>query len=290
MLLKEIKTIFHKELDALYPIEEVDSFFYLVVEELLGLERFILALRPNYVISKEGEKLLFEALSQLRLQRPIQYIIGKSSFMGFDFIVNENVLIPRPETEELVQWVLEGRLKEADFGIQDSELNILDIGTGSGCIAISLAKSISNARVYAIDVSEDALAVARENAKNNEVSITFIQDDILSLAGLDVNFNIMVSNPPYVRESEKAQMQKNVLEYEPDSALFVADEEPLVFYSAIAEFAQRNLTKNGKLFLEINQYLGKETKRVLATENFSEIEMRKDIFGNDRLLKGIFNG
>ena len=290
MLLKEIKTIFHKELDALYPIEEVDSFFYLVVEELLGLERFILALRPNYVISKEGEKLLFEALSQLRLQRPIQYIIGKSSFMGFDFIVNENVLIPRPETEELVQWVLEGRLKEADFGIQDSELNILGIGTGSGCIAISLAKSISNARVYAIDVSEDALAVARENAKNNEVSITFIQDDILSLAGLDVNFNIMVSNPPYVRESEKAQMQKNVLEYEPDSALFVADEEPLVFYSAIAEFAQRNLTKNGKLFLEINQYLGKETKRVLATENFSEIEMRKDIFGNDRLLKGIFNG
>ena len=252
MLLKEIKTIFHKELDTIYSNGEVSSFFHLLIEEFLGLERFILAFQPNYVISKEDEQPLFEALSQLRLQRPIQYIIGKTCFMDLDFMVSEGVLIPRPETEELVQWVLEGK-------DENEERNILDIGTGSGCIAISLAKNMKNARVHALDVSEEALAIARKNAKINKVAVSFIQGDILTLDSLGLKFDLIVSNPPYVRESEKSVMQKNVLEHEPDSALFVPDETPLVFYEAIVAFAQRNLSEKGELFLEINQNLGKET-------------------------------
>lgn len=285
MLLKEIKSIFHKELDTLYPKAEVDSFFYLLIEALLGLERFILALRPDYIVSKEDEQPLFSALSQLRLQQPIQYIIGNTSFMGLDFMVDESVLIPRPETEELVEWVLDVLVKESGVGMQDSELNILDIGTGSGCIAITLAKNFPLAKVYALDVSKMALAVARKNADKNDVIVNFIEADILALEPLDVKFDVIVSNPPYVRESEKAKMRPNVLEHEPGTALFVSDEDPLVFYEAIAHFASNHMAAGANLFLEINQNLGKETKQLLEAHNFSEIELRKDIFGNDRLVR-----
>ena len=287
MLLKEIKKIFHKELDADYAKEEVDSFFYLLIEALLGLERFILALQPNYVVSKNEEQPLFEALSELRLQRPIQYIIGKTSFMGLDFVVNESVLIPRPETEELVQWVLDVITENSKFSNQHGELNILDIGTGSGCIAIALAKNNANAMVYALDISETALAVAQKNANENKVVVHFVQGNVLNLDAFEVKFDVIISNPPYVRASEKVEMQPNVLEYEPGLALFVPDENPLVFYKAIVDFASTNLTENGFLFLEINQNLGKETKALLEAYNFSEIELRKDIFGNDRMLKCI---
>jgi len=280
MLLKEIKKVFHTELDAIYGKEEVSSFFYLLIEHYLGLERFILAVQPELIITKEEGSPLFEALSKLKLQVPIQYIIGKTHFMDLDFVVNKNVLIPRPETEELVRWVLD------DFSTVKSDLKILDIGTGSGCIAVSLAKNLPNAKVYAIDVSEEALAVAKETAKLNGVEIYFINADILEVNDLDDKFDIIISNPPYVRMLEKQEMKNNVLDNEPELALFVADDNPIIFYKKIIELAAKNLIDKGVLYFEINQYLGKETQSLLEATNFSEIELRKDFFGNDRMLKG----
>ncbi|SDQ69064.1 peptide chain release factor N(5)-glutamine methyltransferase [Flagellimonas zhangzhouensis] len=283
MLLREIKHIFHKELGEIYPKEEIDSFFYNCIEHYLKLERFILAIQPEYVLTKEEEQPLFEALSQLKLQKPLQYILGTAHFMDLELQVNENVLIPRPETEELVQWILD------DCQVERSrDLKVLDIGTGSGCIAIALAKHLPNAKVYALDVSKEAIKVAEENAENNGVEVTFIQQDILELEfelELEHKFDIIVSNPPYVRKLEKQEIQNNVKDFEPHLALFVKDNNPLVFYEAIAQFSKNHLVENGKLYFEINQYLGEETATLLKAHNFSEIELRKDIFGNDRMLK-----
>ncbi|MGJ8735900.1 peptide chain release factor N(5)-glutamine methyltransferase [Zobellia laminariae] len=285
MVLKEIKNIFHKELDGLYVKEEVDSFFYILIEHYLNLQRFVLALQPNLTLTKEEEQPLFEALSGLKLQRPVQYIIGSTSFMDLDFQVNENVLIPRPETEDLIRWIVdEVKTSGPD---KKSGLRILDIGTGSGCIAISLAKLLPDAKVFALDVSEKALETAKRNAERNAVKVEFIHADILNFDGFASNFDVIVSNPPYVRELEKKEMHKNVLEHEPDLALFVSDENPLVFYKAITQLAKQNLSGKGMLFFEINQYLAKETEALLHQHNFIEIEVRKDIFGNDRMTKGI---
>lgn len=282
MLLKEIKNIYHLELDPLFPKEEVDSFFYLVIDHYLGLERFILAMQPNLVVSKENEDPLFFALSQLKQERPIQHILGKAHFCELEFRVDENVLIPRPETEELVYWII----NEVQKGDPREEVKILDIGTGSGCIAISLAKNLPNAKVYALDISKKALQIAGENAIDNGVDIVFLEADILSIEGFKDKFDVIVSNPPYVRELEKLEMKNNVVEHEPGLALFVSDGDPLIFYKKITRFALSHLKKGGVLFFEINQYLGEEMKQLLEAENFSEIDLRKDMFGNDRMLKG----
>ncbi|PXX23457.1 peptide chain release factor N(5)-glutamine methyltransferase [Arenibacter sp. ARW7G5Y1] len=285
MLLKEIKNIYHLELDTLFPKEEVDSFFYLAIDHYLGLERFVLAMQPMLVVSKENENALFYALSQLKQERPIQYILGKAHFCELEFRVDENVLIPRPETEELVYWILEEQPRlDSQKGIK-----ILDIGTGSGCIAISLAKKMPNAKVYALDISQKALKIAERNALDNNVDIVFLEADILSFEGLKDKFDVIVSNPPYVRELEKMEMKNNVVGHEPGLALFVSDQDPLVFYKKITLFALSHLKKGGVLFFEINQYLGEEMKHLLERENFSEIELRKDLYGNDRMLKGLFN-
>ncbi|MFK7812286.1 MAG: peptide chain release factor N(5)-glutamine methyltransferase [Maribacter sp.] len=288
MLLREIKDIYHLELDTQYEREEVASFFYLLIEHHLKLERFILAMQPNLVVSKDDETSLFAALSRLKLQEPIQHIIGKTHFMEMDFRVTKDVLIPRPETEELIRWMLD------ELRVKSSELRVLDIGTGSGCIAISLAKHLPEAKVYALDVSKEALEVAKKNAELNNVNLIFIKQDILESERelereleLELEFDVIVSNPPYVRELEKKEMHKNVLEHEPDLALFVSDENPLVFYKKITAFASQNLRVGGTLFFEINQYLGKETKQLLKDHNFSEIELRKDMFENDRMLMGV---
>ncbi len=281
MLLKEIKKIYHNELDAVYGEAEVDSFFYLAIEHFLNLERFVLALQPNLVIEKSEEQPLFETLSQLRLEKPIQYILGSTQFMELDFKVNEHVLIPRPETEELVRWIIDDHKS-----VQSRKLTILDIGTGSGCIAISLAKYLKKTQVYALEISESALEIAKENAIENQVDIEFIHDDILKLDKLEVKFDIIVSNPPYVRMLEKNKIKSNVVKNEPGIALFVSDDDPLVFYKKIVQFSVLNLKNNGTLYFEINQYLGKETKKLLEAY-FSEIELRKDMFGNDRMVKGI---
>ncbi|WP_418498760.1 peptide chain release factor N(5)-glutamine methyltransferase [Flagellimonas sp.] len=290
MLLKEIKNIFHKELGQTYPKEEIDSFFYRCIEHYLKLERFVLAIQPELTLTKEEEQPLFEALTQLKRERPLQYILGTAHFMDLELHVNEAVLIPRPETEELVQWILEEvGSRESEVG-SFSHLTILDIGTGSGCIAIALAKYLPDAKVYALDVSEKALEVARENARLNQVDITFLKNDILAPElepEFELKLDIIVSNPPYVRELEKEGMKNNVKDHEPSLALFVSDGDPLVFYSAIAQFGRTRLKEGGSLYLEINQYLGEETKALLKAHNFSEIELRKDIFGNDRMLKAI---
>ncbi len=297
MLLSEIKTLFHKELDALYAKEEVDTFFYRMIEHYLGLDRFVLALEPYYTITKEEEQPLFEGLSQLKLEKPLQYILGEAHFMDLTLAVNEHVLIPRPETEELVRWVVnEFGVQSLEFGVmndekelpepmtQNSKLKILDIGTGSGCIAIALAKAFPEAKVYALDVSVEALEVARENAKTNQVAIEFIQADILNL-DLNLNVDLIISNPPYVREQEKEAMHNNVLEHEPSGALFVPDENPLLFYEAIMEYGQKHLNPKGAIFFEINQYLAEETRQILVDNHFDEVIVRKDIFGNFRMLK-----
>lgn len=309
MLLKEIKDIYHKELSGIYPKEEIDSFFYSCIEHYLNLERFILAIQPGITLTKEEEQPLFEALSGLKLQKPLQYILGTAHFMDLELQVDENVLIPRPETEELVQWILDDirsqkseirsqslrkknlKLKaEASYNkdktLHPSPFLILDIGTGSGCIAIALAKYLPNVTVFALDVSEGALNVARKNAASNGVDIMFLHEDILDTE-LELDFDIIVSNPPYVRVLEKDGIQKNVKDFEPDTALFVSDEDPLVFYRAIIDFAEKHLSEKGKLYFEINQYLGEQTKALFHPRNFSEIELRKDMFGNDRMLKAI---
>jgi release factor glutamine methyltransferase len=283
MKIKEYRAQFIQELTSMHGEDEAESFFYLILEEKQQLKRIDLALQPDLVLSEEEIKVWNSILEQLKLEIPIQYLLGKTSFYGLDFEVNDNVLIPRPETEELVDWIISNNQTIS----KSSSLKILDIGTGSGCIAISLAKNLSNAQVFAIDVSEKALTTAKNNAILNEVNVTFIEQNILETLDLKQEFDIIVSNPPYVRNLEKEEIKKNVLEYEPHLALFVEDNDALIFYRKIAELAQKNLSNSGQLYFEINQYLGKEMIELLEGMNFKNIELRKDIYGNDRMIFGV---
>ncbi len=280
MKIKEYKTKFIAELLPFYDEMEAESFFYLILENQRQLRRIDLALNIDLVFSKDELLIWNSILEKLQLEIPIQYILGTTHFYGLEFNVNENVLIPRPETEELVEWIISSTTKSPKF----KNLKILDIGTGSGCIAISLAKNIPNAEISAIDISDKALATAKENADLNKVNITFIQRNILETTDLEQQFDIIVSNPPYVRNLEKAEIKNNVLENEPHIALFVEDNDALIFYRKIAELVTKNLPIEGKLFFEINQYLGKETVELLEKMHFKNIELRKDIYGNDRMI------
>lgn len=278
MLLRKYRTYFKEQLEPLYDAQEVDQFFYMLLEEYHQMKRYELALDPSLILDDDKQPLWDFALSQLLNQRPIQYILSKTFFYDLQFFVNPNTLIPRPETEELVDWIVKDHS-------QTVAINILDIGTGSGCIAISLAKNIKNATVYAMDVSEKALEVAKQNAITNEVNVTFIQADVLTLQSLDTTFDVIVSNPPYVRNLEKVEIQPNVLDNEPHLALFVEDDDPLIFYTTIADLAQKSLKKDGLLYYEINQYLGQEMVQMLTEKRFSNTELRKDIYGKDRMTK-----
>jgi release factor glutamine methyltransferase len=281
MKIRDYRTYFIQELTPVYDADEAESFFYLLLENQKQLKRIDLALAPDLSFS-DAELLGWNAqLEQLKAEIPIQYIIGSTSFYGMDFNVNANVLIPRPETEELVEWII----KENPTTENANGLKILDIGTGSGCIAIALAKNLPKAQVFALDVSEKALAVAEKNAIQNNVDVTFLQQNILETADLIQSFDIIVSNPPYVRNLEKQEIKKNVLEHEPHLALFVADDDALVFYKKIALLAIKNGTANGQLFFEINQYLGPETVALLEKLDFKNIQLRKDIYGNDRMIR-----
>jgi release factor glutamine methyltransferase len=284
MNIKEYRTQFIQELTLIYDAGEAESFFYLILEEKKQLKRIDLALHPDLVFSEEEIGVWNAILEQLQQEIPIQYLLGKTSFYGLDFEVNAAVLIPRPETEELVEWILESQKSK----VESQKVKILDIGTGSGCIAISLAKNLPDATVFALDVSEEALATAKKNAENNSVNVTFIHQNILETEDLLQQFDIIVSNPPYVRNLEKEEIKKNVLENEPHLALFVADNDALVFYKKIAQLAQKNLLPNGQLYFEINQYLGKEMVDLLEKMNFKTIDLRKDIYGNDRMTKASF--
>lgn len=288
MLLKNYKTTFLQELSSLYEEQEIESFFYIILEKLHGLKRIDLALNPQMVMDGAHLKQWKNIVSELKKQRPVQYILGETTFYGLSFLVNENTLIPRPETEELVELII----KSFESSVSGSGSKILDIGTGSGCIAISLAKHLPTSEVFAIDVSEKALAIAKKNAELNKVAIDFISTNILdvvtlsAVVGLDKQFDIIVSNPPYVRNLEKAEIKPNVLEYEPHLALFVEDTDALLFYRKIAELAIINLNPNGKLYFEINQYLGNETVELVESFGFKNVELIKDIYGNDRMIEG----
>ena len=282
MKIKEYRSYFIQELTPIFDAGEAESFFYLILEDKQQLKRIDLALQPDLTLSEDEIKVWNAILEQLKQEVPVQYLLGKTSFYGLNFEVNPAVLIPRPETEELVDWIIKSNLK----GQNSKSLKILDIGTGSGCIAISLAKNIPNAQVFAIDVSEKALATAQKNAEVNKVKVTFLNKNILETADLEQQFDIIVSNPPYVRNLEKEEIKKNVLDNEPHLALFVEDNDALIFYKKIAELAQKNLSENGQLFFEINQYLGQEMFELLEKMNFKNIELRKDIYGNDRMILG----
>lgn len=280
MKLKLYRAAFIEKLTPLYDVMEVESFFNIALEELKGWKRVDLALNPEVELSADEIEKWNNVLRQLEQQRPIQYIFGHTHFYGLKFNVNENTLIPRPETEELVEWII---TENKNTG----KIKILDIGTGSGCIAISLAKNLPNAQVFAIDVSADALAVARTNAEINKVDITFMQQDILAAESLPQQFDIIVSNPPYVRNLEKVEIKQNVLDYEPHLALFVDDNDALIFYRKIALLAKENSPQNGRLYFEINQYLGEETTTMLENYQFKNIVLKKDIYGNDRMIAAI---
>ncbi|PCH75899.1 MAG: protein-(glutamine-N5) methyltransferase, release factor-specific [Flavobacteriaceae bacterium] len=278
MILKDYKKHFLSELEGQYPETETLSFFNLLAEDILGFSRVDIVMEANSEINDAQLIKWQHALEDLKTYRPLQYIIGSTEFYSLPFNLNKHTLIPRPETEELVAWILESVTDKQE------KISILDIGTGSGCIAISLAKNLVNAQVTAYDISEEALIIARSNAILNNVSVTFKLMDILTATTLAQKFDIIVSNPPYVRDLEKKEIQKNVLEHEPHTALFVADNEPLIFYDKITALAKNHLKPTGRLFFEINQYLGKETKTLVQKYGFKEVTLKKDIFNADRML------
>ncbi|MES2863915.1 MAG: peptide chain release factor N(5)-glutamine methyltransferase [Bacteroidota bacterium] len=302
MKIKDFKLHFFSELQNIQEDSEIESFFFILTEYLHNLKRIDVSLHPDFELSEADLIKWNSVISELKTEKPIQYITGEAWFYGFRFEVNENTLIPRPETEELVEWIVESQKSK----VKSQKVSILDIGTGSGCIPISLKKEIPNALVSAIDVSERALEMARKNAVDNEVEVHFILQNILDITSLNdvtlsgpevsgevlstsnfqlpASFDVIVSNPPYVRNIEKQEIKKNVLAYEPHLALFVEDNNALIFYRKIAELALTSLTSNGKLFFEINQYLGKETVELLENLGFKNIELRKDFVGNDRMI------
>ncbi|WP_445749728.1 peptide chain release factor N(5)-glutamine methyltransferase [Polaribacter sp.] len=292
---KAYKKVFSEVLKEIFPSTEIDTFFLFLVEEYLGFTRVDLVLKSDFII-EENIKIQFDSdLKRLKNQEPIQYILGKTEFFELPFLVDKNTLIPRPETEELVAWIID-EVKILNKK-SSNKISLLDIGTGSGCIPISIAKNIDFETISAIDISKKALEVAIKNAEFNQVSISFFEVDILKISNLNllskdktqISFDVIVSNPPYVRELEKSAMNKNVLENEPHQALFVSDENPLIFYEKIADLALQHLSENGLLFFEINQYLGNQTVDMLTNNGFKNIELRKDLFGNDRMIKAAKN-
>ena len=300
MILKEFRTHFNEALSNIYPKTEIDTFFFILIEEKLDLQRIDTVLKPDFLISDEILSELNLIIGRLKNEEPLQYILGETEFYGLPFKVNKHTLIPRPETEELVEWVINevtelqnykvAKLKTTVISNEvEKSIKILDIGTGTGCIPISIAKNLNNIEVTAIDIATEALKIAKENEILNNVEVQFLEKDILKAECLPQQFDIIISNPPYVRELEKFEIKNNVLENEPHLALFVDDENPLIFYSKIADLAKNHLTKNGLLFFEINQYLGKETVEMLQQKGFKNIELKKDLFGNDRMIKTNIN-
>jgi release factor glutamine methyltransferase len=271
---------FKQTLAPLYDVQEANAITTLVLSELTGYSKAKLKAFPETKLTDEQSKKLSGILNQLQTGQPLQYILGHTEFYGLTFEVSPNVLIPRPETEELVSWIIES-------AGTSSAISLLDIGTGSGCIAITLKHELQQATVSAIDISTGALETAKRNAANNKVDVDFIHADILAHEQIkfDEKLDIIVSNPPYVTETDKRQMHTNVTDFEPHSALFVPEEDPLLFYNAIADFAVKKLKSNGLLFFEINESYGEATVDILKYKSFINIELRKDMGGRDRMIK-----
>ncbi|WP_295650384.1 peptide chain release factor N(5)-glutamine methyltransferase [uncultured Mucilaginibacter sp.] len=269
-------------LSNLYDQPEVDSIKYLVLSDVSNLSKTQLRAFPDRELDGQAIQKMQNIITRLQTGEPVQYILGHTEFYGLAFKVNPSVLIPRPETEELVEWVL-SEVRGQQSGVR----NILDIGTGSGCIPIALKKHLPQTQLTGLDISPAALQTARQNAQLNEVDVDFIEADILNppIAIRSTQYAILISNPPYVTEHEKLAMHQNVLNHEPHNALFVPDTDPLLFYRAIADFALQNLQPNGLLFFEINENLGKQTVELLHDKGFKDIELRQDIRGKDRMIK-----
>ena len=270
MTLADFKNNMKSTLSSIYETDELNSIFYLISEEFLQIPRSKILLANEIELDSNKERLFNDALNRLKAHEPIQYVLGKTTFMDLEFKVNSNVLIPRPETEELVRLMLKEDLDGKE---------ILDIGTGSGCIAVSLAKNLPNVKVTALEICEEAINVAKENAKLNNVNIEFINADIFNYKS-DKKYDVFVSNPPYVTESEKSLIKSNVVEYEPKQALFVTDDNPLIYYKKILDFSKKSLKKNGKIYFEINEKYNHDIKYIVY--DYSCLNFHKDIFGKDR--------
>ena len=278
--MKSIANKIQKGLATAYSDGEIKALTRILATELLGVSQMAFYMKDDIALTAEQEALLNDAIERLQKHEPIQYILGYSDFCGLRFKVTPATLIPRPETSELVEWIAnEANGKE----------NILDIGTGSGCIAVSLASQLPQATVSAWDISAEALAVAEENSRANSCTVTFKQVDILAYEPAGEQFDIIVSNPPYIKEVEKELMEANVLDWEPHTALFVPDNDPLLFYRTIAEKATTMLHPGGKLYFEINRAYGKETVDMLSAFGYTDIELRKDFAENDRMIRAVKN-
>lgn len=274
MNLRQLLDHFKTELKDVYEEEEVRSIFALATAHITGLNRAGLMLNWDREPGVAENDLFRAVLAGLKTHKPIQYLLGEAFFYGSVFKVNESVLIPRPETEELIEWILESVVAPSA---------IIDFGTGSGCIAISLKKHLKDTALTAVDISKEAIHVATENAALNGAEVDFINADILNFR-TEAKFDVIVSNPPYITGQEMAAMHQNVLAHEPHLALFVPDERPLLFYEAIADFAKSNLKEGGLLFFEINEHLGKETMEMLKGKSFTFIDLKKDMQGKDRMI------
>ncbi|PSK97603.1 peptide chain release factor N(5)-glutamine methyltransferase [Cecembia rubra] len=276
--IRELFKQYVDKLSSLYPIEEAESLVIWLFEEFLGKKRM------DLIRDEQVEKLpevLQDALEQLLQGKPIQYILGRAPFYGREFEVSPAVLIPRNETEELVHLIIKENPKEG--------LRILDIGTGSGCIPVTLSLEMARPQVFAVDISPEALDVAKRNAFTQHASVEFCLLDILKQEIPFENLDIVVSNPPYVRYSEKGKMHQNVLDYEPHLALFVFDEDPLLFYREIAKKARRVLKPGGKLYFEINEALGADTQKLMEGLGYSQVKVLTDLNAKERMVLGLKN-
>ena len=280
----DIRSYYAQKLFKFYDERETEVFIFMLIEEYTGILKLDIFMDPEQTINESELLKIHFAVKDLMNYKPIQYILGKTEFYGLPILVNTNVLIPRPETEELVDWVINDTK-------QNQEYRVLDIGSGSGCIAIALKHTLPNLNIQAIDFSLGAIEVAEQNAKMNQANVSFHHINLLDKSewGKLGYYDIIISNPPYVRHAEKSQMRKNVLNYEPGSAFFVDDKNPLIFYNSIAEFAQSYLNKNGSLYCEINQYLGDETSKLFESFGFKDIQLKKDLKGNNRFIKAVRN-
>ena len=276
----KINKTFKTELKHIYPEREIQTFVEILLEHYAEFSKTDLISKSEETLTQIVLEQMEFALGRLNNEEPLQYIIGETEFYGLKLKVNSSVLIPRPETEELVHWIIEKNKK-------DKKLRVLDIGTGSGCIPLALKNNLPNAEVFAVDISEKAIETAKKNAKTNQLDVDFFLLDILQSPNDDIGvFDIIVSNPPYIRQKEKQLMQKNVLENEPHLALFVDDNDALIFYDAIISFAENHLEKQGSLYFEINEAYGNEMLSLLKENGYQNIELKKDINAKDRMIKG----
>ena len=274
-----IYTYIRQELSGFYPDAEAAAMAKYILTEKFQLSALDLYAGKDMNFSSEKLSEVNDILARLKSYEPLQYIIGETWFCGYRFKVTPAVLIPRPETAELIDWIVTDNKREG--------AHVLDIGTGSGCIPVSLALMMDSPVVSAWDISEEALTIASENARINNADVAFSRIDVLGTDIPDIKVDILVSNPPYITESEKKDMEKNVLEWEPDLALFVPDDDPLRFYRRIAELGLDILNDGGLIYFEINRAYGSETVGMLASIGYKDIELRKDLSGNDRMIKAL---